>query len=265
MKWINKLERKYGHLGISNLMLYIVAITGLVYVALYYDASGMIYYKLTMDPNAVMQGEIWRLITYIFIPPSTSPVFLAFILYFYYMIGKSLEDEWGTFKFNLYYLIGILGTTLAAFITGYSATTFYLNMSLFLAFAWIYPNYTIRIFFFIPVQVKYLALFYLLYLVVALIFNPMSEKIAAIVSLLNYFLFFGKDMYYAFKHRKFAVGNKRSFKTKTKTLKNQPLHTCTVCGITDIDDPYMDFRYCVDCNGHYGYCRDHLENHEHIV
>lgn len=264
MKWINKLERKYGHLGIKNLMLYIVAITGLAYVAIYFDASGTIYYKLTLDPNAVLQGEIWRLITYIFIPPNTSPIFLAFILYFYYMIGRSLEDEWGTFKFNLYYFIGIVGTTLAAFITGYSATTFYLNMSLFLAFAWIYPNYTIRLFLIFPVQIKYLALFYLLYLVVALIFNPMSEKIAAIVSLLNYLLFFGKDTIEFIKNRRFAIKNSRNFKTKSRVPKDQPIHCCTVCGITNIDDQYMDFRYCVDCNGHHGYCSDHLDSHKHI-
>ena len=264
MKWINKLERKYGKYGIKNLMLYIVAIQGLVYVLNYYYAPGVIIENIALYPWKVFEGEIWRLITFIFTPPNISPFFLAFVLYFYYMIGNSLEDEWGKFRFNLYYFIGITGTIFGALITGYPATTFYLNMSLFLAFAWIYPNYTIRLFLILPVQVKYLAYLYLIYVVITLIFNPIGDKITAIVSLLNYLIFFGQDFVKLFKNRKLVFKNRRNFKGKTYTDKNEPFHKCTVCGITDLDDPYMDFRYCVECNGHYGYCKDHLENHDHI-
>lgn len=264
MKWLDKLERKYGRrFGIKNLMLYIVATQGLVYGITYYYSPDILN-NIALYPSLVFQGEVWRLITFIFVPPNTSAFFLAFILYFYYMLGRSLEDEWGTFRFNMYYFIGVLGTVLGSLLTGYSATTYYLNMSLFLAFAWIYPTYTIRIFFILPIQVKYLAYIYLAFLGFSLLFDSMSGRITAIVSLLNYLLFFGKDIYYSIKNRKSAVKNKRDFKAKTWKPANEPFHKCTVCGITDIDDPYMDFRYCVDCNGHHGYCREHLRNHEHI-
>lgn len=264
MKLIDNLDRKYRRYGIKNLMLYIVAITGLVYIMTYYDTSGTISRKIILDPSLVLQGEVWRLVTYIFIPPNTSPLFLAFVLYFYYLVGSSLENEWGTFRFNLYYFIGIIGTTLSVFITGSEGTAYYLNLSLFLAFAWIFPNYTLRIFFILPVKIKYLALLYLLYIGITIVFSPFDEKIAAIVPLLNYILFFGKDMIDLFKNRKSVYQRKRDFKAKTNTFKNEPYHKCTVCGITDQDDPYMQFRYCIGCNGHYGYCQEHLHNHEHI-
>ncbi|QCX32902.1 rhomboid family intramembrane serine protease [Caloramator sp. E03] len=262
MSWIDKLERKFNKYAIPNLMLYIVSITGFVYLVSYFlDQSGTFLDKLTLYPDAIIRGEVWRLITYIFIPPASSPIFIIFILYFYYIIGISLEHEWGSFRFNLYYLLGMAGTTIAALITGY-ATYVYLNLSLFLAFAYIYPNFEMLLFFIIPVKVKYLAYFEWIFIIITLVTQPIPYKAAAIASLINYFIFFGKDIFESSRNKNIAYNNKTKFKSK---MDIKPLsHKCTVCGITPEDDPNMEFRYCSECEGLKCYCMNHIKNHEHI-
>ena len=157
MNWLDKLEKRLGRFAIKGLMMYIVAITGVVYAFSYFDNGRFVIGKLMLIPQLVLRGEVWRLVTYIFIPPNTSIMWILFTLYFYYMVGNALEQEWGSFKFNMFYLTGMIGTTIAAFITGYGATSLYLNLSLFLAFAKIYPDFELLLFFVIPVKVKYLA------------------------------------------------------------------------------------------------------------
>jgi membrane associated rhomboid family serine protease len=150
---------------------------------------------LELIPPLVLRGQVWRLITYIFIPEGSSPIWIIFILYLYYVIGNSLENEWGSFKFNIYYLLGMLGTTIAAFITG-AATATYLNMSLFLAFAYLFPNYELLIFFAIPVKVKYLGWLIWIYIgVTVLTASSISLKVAALASVLNFLVFFGKEVF----------------------------------------------------------------------
>lgn len=263
MNFIDKLERKYHKYAIQNLMTYIVGITGFVYlVSNFLDTSGTFIEKLILYPEAIMRGEIWRLITYIFIPPASSPIFVIFALYFYYIIGTSLEHAWGSFRFNLYYLLGMIGTTIAALITGYG-TPLYLNLSLFLAFAYIYPNYEVLLFFILPIKIKYLAYINWGFIVVTIITQPLPDKAAAIASLVNYFIFFGKDIFIHAKIRNHAHKNKKDFKSKVIELR--PLqHKCTVCGITPEDDPNMEFRYCSECDGLKCYCMNHIKNHEHI-
>lgn len=264
LKWLNKLERKYGHLGISNLMTYIVGLMMAVYILQYFNVGVNVISKLTLNPYLILHGQIWRLITFIIIPPNTSLIWLAFALYFFYIVGQGLEDEWGTFKFNVYYLIGMIATILSSFITGMEGTSVYLNLSLFLAFAWVYPNFTVLLFFILPVKVKYLGIIDGIFLAFTLIVGSLSEKIIVIAALLNFLLFFGKDILDYMKNRNNAGHNKRRFRNLVREVEDQPFHVCTVCGITDKDDPTMDFRYCAECDGHYGYCREHLHNHEHI-
>ena len=129
MKWLDRLERKYGRYAIKNLMLYIVILNAVVYVLMMIPGTNLIN-KFILDPQLVLKGEIWRLVTYIFIPPNASPIFIIFVLYFYYMIGSNLENEWGSFRFNLYYFLGMLGTTIATFITKGGATPIYKSVSL---------------------------------------------------------------------------------------------------------------------------------------
>ena len=117
MKWLDRLEKKYGKLAVKNLMLYIIFLTAAVYILTVSDPSGRFLSKLTLNPALVRKGEIWRLITYIFIPPTFSPVFLFFALYFYYLIGSALESYWGSFRFNIYYLLGVTATTIITLFT----------------------------------------------------------------------------------------------------------------------------------------------------
>lgn len=261
MSLLDKLERKFGFLAIRGLMNYIVALSGVVFIMSYMDRSFIS--KITLNPILIMRGEVWRLVTYIFIPPDSSPIFIIFVLSLYYTIGASLEHEWGSFRFNVYYLLGMLGTTIGAFLTGGNATSFYLNTSLFLAFAKIYPDYELLLFFILPVKVKYLAWLDWLMIAVAVIFGDVPSKVAAIMSVINYFVFFGKDILKRTKTNRKVYENRKRFRADIPKVSF--MHKCSICGITDQDDPKMEFRYCSKCEGHYCYCMNHINNHEHKI
>ena len=195
-KLLDKAQRKFGRFAIKNLMFYIVATMLLVYVidlAFSRQLGFMLSDVLAFDKEAIFQGEVWRIITFIFIPPSDSIFFIVLALYFYWLVGASLEAEWGEFKFNIYYLIGMIGTALVGLMTGYATNT-YLHLSMFLAFAVLFPEYELLLFFFIPVKVKYLAIIDAISLVIMLIFNSWAGRIAIIVALANFLLFFTGDM-----------------------------------------------------------------------
>lgn len=262
MSLLDRLERKFGRFAIRGLMGYIVGLNAFVFLLTFLDNTGEYIMKLVLIPPLVLQGEVWRLITYIFIPPTYDLLWVVFTLYFYYMIGNSLEHEWGSFKFNIFYLVGMIGTTAAAFITNGGATALYLNLSLFLAFARLFPNYQLLIFFVLPVKVKYLAWLDWAFFAYTVIFQPLPFKIIAVVSIINYFLFFGKDIVFGFKNRGRAYYNKQKYNARLP--RNLTVHRCTVCGKTEKDDPGLEFRYCVDCEGNYEYCMEHLATHEHV-
>lgn len=266
MKLLNTLERKFGRYAISQLMVYIVGINALVYILRYAMPQSDAISKLWLDPQMILHGEVWRLITWIFIPPSASFIWIFFILYFYYMVGIGLEHEWGSFRFNVYYFIGISGTVLTSFIFGGGSTALYLNLSLFLAFAYIYPDYEILIFFILPVKVKYLAWVNWAFIGFTVLAAPLPAKAAALVSVANYFLFFGADIISTIKHRGSAYRRRSSFNAKLRqgTVAKGTFHKCTVCGMTEDDDITMEFRYCSTCEGAYEYCMTHLKSHEHV-
>jgi hypothetical protein len=209
MKWINKLERKYSRLAIKNLMYYIVFLNAVILVLILMDRR--VISLLTLNPALILKGEVWRLVSYVFIPPTTSIFFAVFVLYFYYMVGTALEQEWGSFRFNLYYLIGMLGTTAAAFIAGGGTTAVYLNMSLFLAFAYIYPNFEILLFLIAPVKVKYLAWIYWFFIGYTVLTARLPAKVAALISLANFLLFFGEDIIRNLKRRYQVNRNRKKF------------------------------------------------------
>lgn len=234
----------------------------LFFVMTYLDPTGTFVSRLYLDPHLVLKGEVWRLFTFIFIPPTFSMIFVIFILYFYYMIGFGLERQWGSFKFNLYYLLAIIGTIVAAFVSGQRVTAVYINLSLFLAFARIYPDYEILLFMILPVKVKYLAWFNWIVFGYTIIVQPLPAKLAAIVSLINYFIFFGKSLMLDIRRKSKGYYKRKKFQRKVN--KDYTIHKCTVCGITEKDDPRMEFRYCTKCEGDYEYCMKHLKNHEHI-
>ena len=210
MKWLNKLERKFGKYAIPNLMFYVVIlyIVGFVFDLI---AQGFYYSFLSLDISAVLRGQIWRLVTFIIQPPATNLLFVVFTLYLYYMIGRQLELVWGSFRFNFYYFMGIffhiVGGILAyaLFKVSLPMGTYYLNMSLFFAYAAIYPNQQFYLMGLIPVKVKWLAWIDAAYFGYTILqaFLPLKEGMPAIyelifkasaleafVSILNFLVFF---------------------------------------------------------------------------
>ena len=192
MKLLDQLERRIGRRYIPNLMKYLVfgmlGVLVLEYLPLNRSAWSLLYFNRAL----ILRGEIWRLITFIFLPPSGNLVFILLSLYFYYFLGTSLENHWGGAKFNLYYLIGVLGSILAGFLTGYT-TNSYLNTSLLLAFAVMYPDMEFMLFFFLPVKVRWIGIAWGLYLAYQLITIPWIYKLALALSFLPFLLFFGKQ------------------------------------------------------------------------
>lgn len=264
MKFLDRMERKFGKFAIKNLMTYIISANAIFYVLIYVLGNTKLLNLMILIPERVMNGEIWRLITFVFIPPSTSILWIVFTLYFYYLVGSELESHWGSFKFNIYYLCGIIGTIIGTFIggsIGMGAT--FINLSLFLAFAKLYPDFELLIFFVLPVPMKILAWIDWFYIIYNIVVSPSNAmRIAAIFAVLNYLLFFGKDIIKNLKPKK-NVTKKRDFKVIRNTEKPY-VHKCTVCGITENDDPDMEFRYCSKCSGAREYCMKHIRDHEHI-
>ena len=247
------------------------------------------YQYLAMDAGAVMHGQIWRVVTFLMQPPSSSPIFMVFALYLYYMIGQHLEATWGAFRFNLYFFTGVLFHVIAAFIayfvTGISFPigTAYLNLSLFFAFAAMYPDMEFLFFFVLPIKVKWLAIIdgVLFGYTIVQAFLPAystgimglitkSDAIAAGVSILNFVIFYLSSR--SFKaHSPKQIHRRRQFQKDIRNANANSAahasgakHRCAVCGRTELDDPNLEFRYCSKCNGAYEYCQDHLFTHEHI-
>ena len=155
MNWLNQLERKLGRHYIPNLMKYLCFAMLGVFVLEYLPLPRSAYQLLYFNRELILRGEIWRLITFIFLPPSSSIIWVLFSLYFYYFLGTVLESYWGSARFNIYYAIGILGNIISGFILGV-ATNEYLNLSLLLAFAVLYPEHEILLFFFLPVKMRWI-------------------------------------------------------------------------------------------------------------
>ena len=263
MGFLNKLERKYGHIYIPNLMGIIVAGNLITYVLNYVMPNIKIVDMLYLNKDLVLKGEIWRLISFIFVPNSSTPIWFIIGMYFTYMIGTSLERLWGEFKFNIYYFIGIITTVIIAFITGANFVTGEgVNMSLFLAFARIFPNYELLILYFIPVKVKYFAMFYWVILIISLIgVGSLMGALKILLPVINFLIFFGKEVFEELVFKKKVVGRKKKFEKASRYVENE--HKCVVCGITEDDDKEMEFRYCSKCTGRKCYCMNHIRNHEH--
>lgn len=214
MSLLNTLERKLRKYAINDLMKHIVILNCIVFMLYHIDTRGIIINRLHLIPDLVLRGEVWRLITFIFIPPRDT-LMVIILLYFYYMIGSGLENAWGSVRFNLYYLIGIIGAIISTFITGGiigSTAPIYINLSLVLAFAKIYPNFEILLFFILPVKMKYLAWFSWFWIGYILLIYPFDYKFVAIASVLNYFIFFGKDILRDLKRRKRRYEFKKNIK-----------------------------------------------------
>ena len=199
MDWIDRLDRRFGRHAIPHLMYFITGIMLAIYVA---DLvlGGQIIPMLTFSRSLILQGEVWRVATFLFLPPNSSPIWILFSLYFYCVIGNGLEGAWGSFRFNVFYLVGALAAILSGFLTGASVNE-YLNLSLFLAFAALYPEHQVLLFFFIPIKIKYLAYLDWILFAWSFIVGSWTIRAAIVASLINFFLFFGPGMFRGLKNK----------------------------------------------------------------
>ena len=271
--------------GISNLMLYISLGCALVYLMTQITQNAILYQLLVFDREAILRGQVWRLISYPFTFYNSNLLLMAVSLFCYYSLGRAMELVWGTLKFNLFYLCGLLMMDVYCMIFGGRADVTYLNLSLFLSYATMYPNSQFLLFFIIPVKAWIFALFDLVLVVFGLLVYPFPMNLFSVISLANYFLFFGKDVLNvipaawringrrAIKKAKAQKSGKAkvipfpsagSYEASVATPKAPYTHRCTVCGRTDVSDPNLEFRYCSRCNGYHCYCEDHIGNHTHI-
>jgi hypothetical protein len=254
MNLLNRMERRFGTWAIPNLTRWIIACNVIGYIAMV-TTNGQIYQALCMDSAKVLQGEVWRLLTYLYLPPDIDAIWFFFALMFTYMIGEGLEEEWGAFRLNIYYLIGMIGTTAVAFITKGQVDNMYLNASLLLAFATIYPDYIIYLFFILPIKMKWLGWFtFSLLVAVPLLLGNWTFKLAAVVSIANYFLFFGTFI----KAKAFELWGRRQSRARMESFQPDPIssfHRCKTCARTDASHPALIFRVSQDGEE---YCTEHL-------
>lgn len=193
---LTKAERRLGRYAIPNLMTYLVLGMGVVFVMdMFLRPFTGVYMSglLAFDRAAILHGQVWRLISFVLIPPRSSLLFILFSLYFYWLVGSTLEQQWGRFRFNAYYLCGVVGTIISGFITGHT-TNSYLNLSLFLAFAILYPNFEVLLFFFLPLKMKWLAIIGGALLILSAVGQGLTGWLGLIFALLNVVLFFGRDL-----------------------------------------------------------------------
>ncbi len=251
MDFLNGLERRIGWITIPGLIRIVVLFNAVVYV-LFFLNPGYVD-GLTLEPQKVLSGEVWRLVSYVFIPPPAHPIFIIFALWLLWIFGEGLEQQWGSFRLTLFYLLGMLGTTIAAFLTGGASTNAYLNMTVLFAFATLFPDFTIMLFFILPVKIKWVAFISAFLTLGAIVVGDWATRFAIIVAVGNYFLFFGPEFIRSLRARQQVAERRARFESNQKS-DNEPLYTCAGCGATDQTNPDLEFRvtadgqdYCSDC------------------
>lgn len=275
---------QHRNVGISNLMLYIALGSAVVYVLSMMDKSNTLYDALYFDRDLILQGQVWRLFTYMFTYSAGDVLRTAIGLLCYFSLGRAVENAWGTLRFNLFYFTGVLLQDIFAMATGMPADITYLNLSLLLAYATLYPDTRFLLLFIIPIRAWILALvdLVLTLIPVFLLMQYFPFNLYSLVAVANYFLFFGKDVLNLIP-RSWRINATRLFRKKpakkTGTIPfptagsyqasvQKPTapytHRCTVCGRTDVTNPELEFRYCSRCKGYHCYCEDHISNHTHI-
>ncbi len=257
--WLNSLERRFGFLAIPGLIRIIVVFTALVYLLTYLNPEFLSL--LQLDPARIRGGEVWRLVTYIFIPragvqPNSmlSPLWLVLALWFLWFIGEGLERAWGAFRLTLYFLVGMIGTTIAAFLFGAQFSNAMLASSLFFAFAWFYPDEVIYVFFILPMKIKWLAWISAALLIFGFLMGSNSYRMSLLAAFSNYFIFFGPEIVYQVRHRKEVSARRKRFEVQSHP-EGEPLHRCATCGATELTDPSLEFRVSRDGEE---YCVPHL-------
>ncbi len=269
MNFLNKLERKYGKYAIHNLPAIIIALYAAGYL-IWIFMPELLYY-LTLSPALILRGQVWRLISWILVPPGAPDLFTIIMLYFYFSLSRTMEYTWGAFKFNVYILSGIIFTVIGAFLlyfiggtTGYFST-YYINMSIFLAFALTYPDMKVYLYFLFPIKMKWMGLIYIFFMLLEVKDGGIVALISIVASLMNFLLFFlatRNTRHYSPKE----IHRRQEFRKNVQKAqpKGATRHKCAVCGRTELDGEHLEFRFCSKCEGNYEYCQDHLFTHQHV-
>ena len=292
MKPMSNFEKKYGKYAIKNISLVLILFYACGYLINWINP--VMFNYLTLNPYAILfKGQVWRLITWLIIPPENFSFFTLIMLYFYYSIGTTLERTWGTYRYNLYLFLGIIFTAVGAFammgfvylfqrdilfamgaenyfaVLSTMFSTYYVNMSIFLAFAATFPDMQVLLFFFIPIKVKILGIIYGVLLVYEFIAGVGNKYLNAAnrfvigASLLNFIVFFltSRNMIHMSPKQ---VKRRQEFKREVKQSAKITRHKCAICGRTEETNPELEFRFCSKCDGNYEYCQDHLFTHAHV-
>lgn len=281
-QWIDRFAYSHPRFGIPNLMRYLVAANVAVYILTVFAGQAALSF-LRFDLAHLLNGELWRLVTFVLLPFTYQPLTLILMSSFYYFVGNALEREWGTAKFTLYYLSGmvlsVLATVILSLTTGYHGWSlsgaYYINLTLFVAFAVLYPDAQILFYGIIPIRAKWLALADLLLFVqgigTGLRQGNLVGAVTAVAALLNFVIFFWEDIKGIFG----VQSRQRSrqtvqFKSAVRQQKRREAdrgyrHKCEVCGRTDADAPGLEFRYCSKCQGYHCFCADHIFDHQHFT
>ncbi len=301
---MSKFERRFGKYAIKNISMVLILCYAAGFVINMINSSFLNY--LSLNPYAIIfDFQIWRLFTWIIIPPTleSNLFFILIMLYFYYSIGTSLEHAWGTYRYNVYLLSGMVFTVIGAFLllvydcistpglfsnmifvngaeaSGYeflaadiesyyiinskTFSTYYVNMSIFLAYAATFAEARVMLFFVIPIKVKVLGIIYAVILGLELFTGPLPNKFAIGASLMNFVIFFIRSRGRVRMTPK-QVKRRYEFRQEIKKDTRIARHRCAICGITEEQDPTMEFRFCSKCEGNYEYCSRHLYTHSHV-
>ncbi len=266
-RWLDKLERRFGRFAVPNVT--VALILGQVLLYIISQNRLDILDNAILKPNHVLQGEVWRLATFLFVPPGMNLLFAFFFWYLFYIMGTALEQHWGAFRYNVFLLVGVAATIGVSFLTAQTraapSSNLFVQGSVFLAFAHVYPDFVLNLFFVLPIKIKWLALVawlgYGYGLVTSLARGDWIVALLIVASVANFVLFFGGDIIGRLRSKQ----RRRAWETRQRQDKAKPRHTCVVCGITNLTDPKMQFRYCTKCVGQCGYCTEHLHNHEHVT
>ncbi len=271
-KKIDSFCRKNPDFGFPHLIKYVVIASAVFWLLSMVNQRFLPY--MTFNPAAILHGQVWRLISFVFIPPA-SGFFALIAFYFYYFVGSTLEQYWGTARFNIYFFSGIILTILYGFLIYFltgapiDLNAMYIYLSMFFSFAALFPDMQVLLFFVIPIKMKWLAIVDAVFFLIGIFTTPFPENLLPVVAILNFILFCGEDLLALLGvHRR--SGTTISFKKAARKIRKEQAsnlyrHKCAVCGRTDADYPELEFRYCSKCAGYHCFCQDHINSHIHFT
>ncbi|MEN6557043.1 MAG: hypothetical protein ABFC54_02560 [Thermoguttaceae bacterium] len=260
MRLLDRLQRRFGRFAVPHLTEGLIACQVVAYF--FQQSNASLLSTIALVPRRVLEGEVWRLFTFLGTPPLCNPLFAFFFWYMFYLMGAALEHTWSEFRYNVYLLVGWAATVVMSFLQPDSiASIGFLQGSVFLAFAYLYPDFQILFMFILPVKMKWMAVLTWLYYLVILLLGDVTAKLLILASVCNFVLFFWSDILSRLRssRRRMARQTEQSRAAKT------PRHVCSVCGADNLRNPELSFRYCSKCVGSPCYCDTHLREHQHIV